>query len=146
MPRYQIFPDRKLTDKERNDRYIAAHPERRKASIRKYRTEHLTEHQVYMQRWNAANPDKKRASHLRSLYGITMADYQAMVEAQGGKCALCGKPHMALSSTGTPRPLHVDHDHATGRIRGLLCGSCNGRVGWLEGRGDAIRAYLEPRE
>lgn len=143
MPRYTIYPGRKLTDKERQDRYRAAHPERVKASREKHREEHLTDHQEYMRKWNAANPDKKRASHLRDLYGITMADYQAMVEAQGGGCAICRRPHMALSSTGTPRPLHVDHDHATGRIRGLLCGSCNTHVGWLETRGEAIRAYLE---
>src|SRR3954447_2103828 len=59
-----------------------------------------------------------RDYHLRRRYGITSADVHAMVEAQGGTCAVCdGKPE------------HVDHDHATGRVRGILCFNCNQALG-----------------
>lgn len=50
--------------------------------------------------------------------GITDADYAAMLAAQGGHCAIC-------PSTPKTRRLHVDHDHATGAVRGLLCHRCN---------------------
>lgn len=50
--------------------------------------------------------------------GISDADYAALLEAQGGHCALC-------PSTPKARRLHVDHDHASGRVRGLLCHRCN---------------------
>lgn len=63
--------------------------------------------------------DKKRRAHLRSLYGITLEEYEAMFQVQKGRCAVCG-------GTGKDgRRLSVDHDHTTGLIRGLLCGSCN---------------------
>jgi Recombination endonuclease VII len=59
-----------------------------------------------------------RDYHLRRRYGITSADVDAMVEGQGGTCAVCdGKPE------------HVDHDHATGKVRGILCFNCNQALG-----------------
>jgi hypothetical protein len=59
-----------------------------------------------------------REYHLRRRYGITGADFDAMVEAQGGTCAVCdGKPE------------HVDHDHKTGHVRGILCFNCNQALG-----------------
>ena len=50
--------------------------------------------------------------------GITDADYQLLLAAQGGHCALC-------PNTPKTRRLHVDHDHRTGKVRGLLCHRCN---------------------
>lgn len=59
-----------------------------------------------------------RDYHLRRRYGLTSADVEAMIEAQGGTCATCdGKPE------------HVDHDHRTGRVRGVLCFNCNQALG-----------------
>lgn len=55
---------------------------------------------------------------LKKKYGITRAQYDAMLVSQGGGCALCNAPPKT-------RALHVDHDHATGRVRGLLCFRCN---------------------
>lgn len=58
-------------------------------------------------------------SKLKKRYGITIDDYDQMVEDQNGICAICGK----LNKHG--RRLCVDHDHKTGRVRGLLCDRCN---------------------
>lgn len=65
-------------------------------------------------------------ARLRSRYGITVADYDAMLSAQNGLCAICDQP-----STNGKR-LHVDHNHETGKVRGLLCTSCNFRLGLYE--------------
>ena len=56
-------------------------------------------------------------------YGITYAEYLAMSERQGGVCAICGKPQP------NGRRLYVDHDHYTGKVRDLLCRSCNSGIG-----------------
>jgi hypothetical protein len=62
--------------------------------------------------------------------GVTDAEYDRLLAAQGGGCAICGNPPKT-------RRLHVDHDHKTGRVRGLLCHRCNRALpnwvtpGWL---------------
>jgi hypothetical protein len=79
----------------------------------------------------------KRAKQL----GVTDDEYARMLEAQGGGCAICG----ARPKT---RRLHVDHDHATGKVRGLLCHRCNRAlptwvtVEWL--RKAAAYLYMTP--
>ena len=62
--------------------------------------------------------------NLQRRYGITCTDYDRLLAAQGGQCAICRKP---------PRKnrLHVDHDHDSGKVRGLLCVSCNSKLEWL---------------
>ena len=76
---------------------------------------------------------------LRSKYGRTEAEYNALADAQGGVCAICGRNDRA-------RALHVDHDHTTGRVRGLLCNTCNRCLGLLKDDAAVLRsaiAYLE---
>ena len=67
--------------------------------------------------------ERMRAGHLKRKYGITLADYDAMLLAQGGGCAICAAPEPDGQS------LHVDHDHDTGAVRGLLCFTCNAGIG-----------------
>jgi Recombination endonuclease VII len=62
-----------------------------------------------------------REGHLRRRYGITQADYDAKLAEQGGGCALCGVRPEELAKGRYRTWLHVDHDHVTGRVRGLLC-------------------------
>jgi hypothetical protein len=75
----------------------------------------------------------KRAKGL----GVTDAEYERLLAAQGGHCALCPNVPKRLKKDGTPYRLHVDHDHATDRVRGLLCWRCNDALptwvtaGWL---------------
>src|SRR5689334_6819967 len=73
--------------------------------------------------YRRANPapsdqgDAKHGKHLKGTYGITLEEYQAMLEEQEHVCAICG-------GTDTKR-LSVDHCHITEKIRGLLCRKCN---------------------
>jgi Recombination endonuclease VII len=71
-------------------------------------------------------PERKaadREGYLKRKYGMTIADYERMFEAQGGICAICGE------ARPEERTLHIDHDHETGVIRGLLCFRCNNALG-----------------
>jgi hypothetical protein len=61
----------------------------------------------------------ERTYHLRRRYGITAEEADALLEGQGGVCAIC-----KVAPAG-----HVDHDHATGAVRALLCFNCNGGLG-----------------
>lgn len=69
--------------------------------------------------------DRARAVTRLREFGITEDDYQTMLIQQGGLCAICG------GSNGERR-LAVDHDHKTGKVRGLICGHCNLGIGLLQ--------------
>lgn len=106
----------------------AANPERARGLQRAWRERNPGANEAKNRRWAEANPETlaaaKRDSDLRRLYGISAADYDAMFESQRGLCAVCERPPGA-------RRLHVDHDHATGAVRGLLCSNCNTAIGKL---------------
>ncbi len=68
--------------------------------------------------------DKKRESHIKHKYNITLKDYDKILEKQGGKCKICG-----TKIPGGRGRFHVDHDHKIGKIRGLLCVGCNHMLG-----------------
>lgn len=93
-------------------------------------------------RWRDANPHKakerywsnplgERERHLVRKYGVTQADYDRMFEAQDGGCAICGKKQT--------RAFDVDHCHKTGRVRGLLCTSCNRMIGHAGDNPESLR-------
>lgn len=63
-------------------------------------------------------------------YGITLDDYERMLEWQRGCCAICGEE----------KELVVDHDHVTGEVRGLLCRGCNFQLGFVEQPGWLAKA------
>ena len=71
---------------------------------------------------NKAAKEKAHDAYILKTYGITGDQYRALYAAQGGKCAIC------KVATGKRKRLAVDHDHKTGEVRGLLCGSCNHRL------------------
>lgn len=80
-----------------------------------------------------------RHKHLVRRFGITLVVYEKLFLAQKGLCAICGGEEKN-------KTLAVDHDHITGKIRGLLCGSCNPAIGFLKDSPElALRAaeYLK---
>jgi hypothetical protein len=86
---------------------------------------------------------KKRqaASGLRNIerYGISVQDFRRMLSGQRGRCAICSAKSPPKRKT---RWLHIDHNHASGRVRGLLCSRCNGALGWFEKHQAAVVKYV----
>lgn len=77
------------------------------------------------------------------LYGMTQDQFNEMLESQGGACAICGSSEWLGTKDHVP---HVDHDHVTGKVRGLLCGDCNLMLGKAKDDPARLRAaadYLE---
>lgn len=66
-----------------------------------------------------------RDSRYRLKYGLTLEDFNRLLEEQGNVCKLCGKEPKG-------RSLHADHNHVTGEFRGIICNQCNVRIGWLK--------------
>lgn len=74
-------------------------------------------------RWHNKTQEEKQASRVHSMYGVTPEFYLELHKRQEGRCALCKE------KPTTKRGLHLDHCHATGKVRGLLCHSCNVGLG-----------------
>lgn len=97
--------------------------------------------------WRARHHDKAKEIQRRSAlrrrllsHGLELAQFEAMVENTQGRCEICGR-----APTGAKRELSIDHDHQTGRVRGLLCDSCNMAIGLLSDDPDRaiqVAAYL----
>lgn len=100
---------------------------------RRHQAERPEEYRLYM-----------RNARLRSMYGITHRQYEELLAAQGGGCAICG----STEPGGSGKHFHVDHDHETGEVRGLLCSDCNTGLGKFSDSTERLgRAalYLEGR-
>ena len=74
---------------------------------------------AYKRKYKNKHKNRYKNQRLIRNYGITLEKYKQMFEQQNGKCAICN----------LKRKLHVDHDHATEKVRGLLCTSCNNGLG-----------------
>lgn len=89
--------------------------------------------------------EAQRHYGLKRYYGLTGEQYGEMLASQNGLCAICAKPETAMLN-GVPKVMHVDHCHDTGRVRALLCGSCNGMLGLAKDNPETLRAaaaYIE---
>jgi hypothetical protein len=69
--------------------------------------------------------------HIKKVYGMTQEEYRLLLAKQGGVCAICGRPERGILR-GKIRMLGVDHNHITGKIRGLLCTNCNTALGLVK--------------
>src|SRR6266542_3916535 len=115
LKRYRLNPDREIA---RVRAWQRANPQRVKAWAEKNRDKRLK---------------KLREIHLRNKFKLTVEEYDAILHTQDGVCALCECP----STPGIS--LHVDHDHGTGEIRGLLCVRCNNALGLFREDPDLLR-------
>ena len=129
---------------------------------RAYREKHRERLREAHKRWRDANPGKMKAaqekcramphykrqmtaSHARRKYGLTIEEYEALVD---GPCAICGDNVGRANGRGR-KGMVVDHDHETGRVRGGLCNTCNAGLGMFKDDTARLRKaaeYLEGRE
>jgi len=95
--------------------------------------------------YTASYKECNTCRHLRSKYGITSPERDKLIADQDGCCAICNLP-VELDGKATKQSAVVDHDHFTGKIRGILCGQCNKGLGifgdTLSGLNKAVK-YLE---
>jgi hypothetical protein len=94
----------------------------------------------YCAKHSAEAPQREREQIIRRSrerrFGITHGQFLAMLESQGGVCAICG------NGNDNGRQLSIDHNHATGAVRGLLCDRCNPMLGYARDRTDVLQAAI----
>ena len=125
-------------------KWLDANPEKRRAYERNWRLKNPEKWAAQKKRTYLRS--KKRYDdfsldyHLRKNYGMTLAERDAMLTAQGGVCPTCG------NADPGPRGWHVDHCHDTKVVRGILCAQCNIALGNVKDNPDTLRRladYLE---
>jgi hypothetical protein len=92
--------------------------------------------------WRQRNPDKATDLQLQTKYGITLDDYNRLLIAQNGKCAICGSG-VGGQRAGKSKRLAVDHCHSTGVVRGLLCEQCNTGLGKFRDDPEILQAAVK---
>lgn len=101
------------------------------------RAYHKPSRRASHQAWRINNKERIQAVERIRLYGLSPEQWDALMMAQGGVCAICGR------TNPSGRALHVDHDHVTGRVRGLLCVRCNVALGRF---GDSAEMLIRAAE
>lgn len=159
MPRPRLYDDeeRKRRHNEANRRYIDKDRVEFNQRKNKRRRDQNAAKLEAKRRWERENPDRVAATralskikrdrrqlerHLDWHYDFKLEDYEALLVAQGYRCAICGTER----GNGRGHRLNVDHDHGTGMIRGLLCSKCNSAIGYFADSPKRLRkaaAYLE---
>ena len=113
-----------------------------KEYFRKNKTRLLKQNKKYYEK------NKRHISYMnwklqiKKQFGITEDNYNSLLKSQNRKCAICKRKEKSKIN-GVVKRLAVDHDHKTGRVRGLLCSKCNGTLGWYEIWQKQINVYLK---
>jgi hypothetical protein len=153
-PVYASEEERQRAHKEHDAAYRLAHAEQNKAYQIKWRSENGEKIRAAARRrhslkvgafraknkaWRDSNPIQMSDLKRKYRYGLTVEDYRSMLDAQNWECLGC-------SVSFTMKSPHVDHDHTTGKVRGLLCRRCNSALGMAKDDPNILRsliAYLE---
>lgn len=122
--------------REYGRRYRAQNRERLAEQRRQDRLNNFEEYRAREKKKYAARKDKLREKRLNDFYGITSQEYIFLLQQQNNKCACCGVDQGDVAS------FNVDHDHDDGRVRGLLCRSCNLGIGQLGDKVDGLMAAI----
>jgi hypothetical protein len=109
--------------RERQHAYYETHKEQAKENARK---------------WVERNPDRAKIAKIKNNYGVTTEEAECLLAAKkAGICAICGENRQPTKT------LHIDHDHVTGKVCGVICGECNLGLGRFQDNSDLLRKALD---
>lgn len=128
-------------NKEKRAEYQREYAKRNRHKLRQYSKDFYERNpDKPYHKYDSSQRDKSRISHHKYKFGVTAEMFNEMYEAQAGQCCLC-KVHFDSSSKST-KP-HLDHDHMTNKVRGLLCHRCNVGLGQFKDNIDTLKAAVQ---
>lgn len=122
-----------MTEKERKRLYYIKNKEKILARNRLWVQANKKENRKYIRFWQEQNPDKVLNNQLKHKFGITLEELRELKAGQKNKCAICCKK----------KKLVVDHCHKTGKVRGLLCSTCNSGIGMLQDNIEVLKTAIK---
>lgn len=117
--------EKKKYDADRQRKYRRENKEKVRKAGRKYYKENPEKFKERKLKYKKSNKN----GHLKRNYGITLNEYNLLLQKQNYKCAICGSKNPRGFSK---KCLSVDHNHKTGKVRGLLCQPCNLFLGLIK--------------
>ena len=106
-------------------------------SSRLYRSKHKAHIKVFNKRYRLEHKEAIRLQRMEKRYGLSKSDYEKLLLKQGGACAICRGTKWEGSGP------HIDHDHASGNVRGILCTRCNTALGQIHDSLATARGLVE---
>jgi hypothetical protein len=106
--------------KEKHKEYVIANKEK----LKEKRKEYYVENKEKIKEYHDTHKEERKKSSLKREYNITLEEYNQRLKKQKGSCAICHEKFKSDTHT------QVDHDHKTGKVRGLLCRKCNSILGY----------------
>ena len=117
-------PPKKYNQQTYNREYYQKNKVQCRANMDQYRLDNVDKLKEKSREWRESHKVYRREYELKTKYGISIEDYNALLVAQGNKCAICKQP--------SSKTFHIDHCHETGEVRGALCHKCNTAIGSLD--------------
>lgn len=115
---------------------------RNKDKVRAYR--HSEHYREISRKWYSRQPAQMKLKQLLYTHGMTLGQYDELLKSQNGVCAICGNGNEHQTGLGRKSVrLTVDHCHASGRIRGLLCHKCNAGLGFFKDNPEILNKALD---
>lgn len=131
----------KSCERDQHKEWVINNPDKIAEIDRRYNQNNKPKVKEKIKKWKARNPNIVNARRLKRRYGLTMDQYRAILTTQDHCCAICKRHENEIILA-----LHVDHNHITGKVRGMLCSSCNQALGLLKDNPELCRLsaiYLE---
>ncbi len=100
--------------------------ENHKKEILQYAKQYRETHKTEIKKWRQTHKKQIKIKFMLKTYGISLTEYNEILKKQKRLCAICGKK---FKNSGD---CHIDHNHKTGKVGGLLCGKCNRGIGMFE--------------
>lgn len=123
---------------ESSKKWRLANPERARQSRLDYKKNNKEKTRATNKIYRENNKERlieKSKLYRLNLYNLTLDEYNLLIQEQQNKCAICRKE--------SSKTLHIDHNHITGKVRGLLCNNCNRALGYLKDDAQILKSAIE---
>ncbi len=134
----EVKERRRLSWKAHSNKWYAEHKDQVKSNSRKSYLKNKLTNNLRVALWKKKNPASTKNSLLKFKYGVTLKEWDKRFAEQGNRCRIC-----FATEPGGKYSWHTDHDHATGRIRGILCCHCNRMLGGARDNPETLQKAIE---
>ena len=141
----EFYQKNKEKIKANNKKYSLEHKMKIINRYKKYYQNNKEKIKVKNKKYRDTHKEWKKEYQLKRKYGLSISDFNNMLLAQNMRCAICNEPF----DLNNPHSIHVDHNHKTGKIRGILCSNCNWAIGYFKDNPEYIdnaSKYLRERD